>query len=167
MDGESQEHREQRLKSLWLQLDSKRKGFLELSDLKTGLSKMNHRGYRGHEVQRRLFADEHGRTALKDADVMIRDMLLACDINHDGQITYDEFVKFCNETEKELWTLFQSIDRDHNGNLDKSELSQAFERAGVAVSNARLDRFFGYIDKNHDGTIDFPEWRGESSTVFQ
>ncbi|KAK1076304.1 hypothetical protein LTR48_009113, partial [Friedmanniomyces endolithicus] len=35
----------------------------------------------------------------------------------------------------------------------------AFERAGVTVSKARLDRFFGYIDKNHDGTIDFSEWR--------
>lgn len=93
---------------------------------------------------------------------MIRDMLRECYIDHDGQITYDEFVRFCNQTEKELWTLFQSIDRDRSGNLDKSELSQAFERAGVAVSNARLDRFFGYIDKNHDGTIDFPEWRGES-----
>lgn len=87
-------------------------------------------------------------------------MLSACDINHDGQITYDEFVKFCDETERSLWTLFQSIDRDHNGKLDKSELSQAFERSGVAVSNARLDRFFGYIDKDHDGKIDFPEWRG-------
>ena len=99
--------------------------------------------------------------ALKDADGLIRDMLSACDIDHDGQITFDEFKKFCNEAEQSLWTLFQSIDRDHNGNLDKSELSQAFERAGVAVSNARLDRFFGYIDKNHDGKIDFPEWRGK------
>ena len=109
-------------------------------------------------------ADACNTTALKDADGMIRDMLSACDINHDGQITYDEFVKFCDETEKELWTLFQTIDRDHNGNLDKSELSQAFEKAGVGVSNARLDRFFGYIDKNHDGKIEFDEWRGTLST---
>lgn len=87
-------------------------------------------------------------------------MLSACDINHDGQISYDEFVKFCNQTEKELRVLFESVDRDKSGSLDKSELSQAFERSGVAVSNARLDRFFGYIDKNHDGQIDFPEWRG-------
>lgn len=94
-------------------------------------------------------------------------MLSACDINHDGQITYDEFVKFCKETERSLWNLFQSIDRDHNGNLDKSELSQAFERAGVSVSNARLDRFFGYIDKDHDGKINFPEWRGMSSSPFR
>ena len=99
-------------------------------------------------------------TALKDADGLIRDMLSACDINHDGQITYDEFRKFCDETEKSLWTLFQSIDKDSSGKLDKAELSQAFDRAGVAVSNARLDRFFGYIDKNHDGKIDYPEWRG-------
>jgi hypothetical protein len=76
-----------------------------------------------------------------------------------------EFVKFCDETEKELWALFNAIDRDHNGNLDKSELAQAFEKAGVAVSNARLDRFFRYIDKNHDGTIDFPEWRGQSLSL--
>ena len=93
-------------------------------------------------------------------------MLSACDINHDGQISYDEFVKFCSQTEKELLVLFQSVDRDHNGSLDKSELSQAFERSGVAVSNARLDRFFGYIDKNHDGKIDFPEWRGMSLELY-
>jgi solute carrier family 25 phosphate transporter 23/24/25/41 len=90
-------------------------------------------------------------------------MLMACDIDHDGQITYDEFVKFCSQTEKELYTLFQTIDRDRSGQLDKSELSQAFEKSGVVVSNARLDRFFGYIDKNHDGKISFPEWRGTAS----
>lgn len=72
-----------------------------------------------------------------------------------------EFCKFCAQTEKELWTLFQSIDRDHDGHLDKSELAIAFRRAGVVVSNARLDRFFSYIDKDHDGSIDYKEWRGE------
>ena len=87
-------------------------------------------------------------------------MLKACDIDHDGKISYDEFCRFCTQTEKELWHLFKSIDRDHSGKLDKSELSTAFDRAGVAVSNTRLDRFFSYIDKNHDGTIDFSEWRG-------
>ena len=74
-----------------------------------------------------------------------------------------EFRKFCEQTEKELWQLFRSIDRDNSGRLDKSELSSAFERAGVAVSNARLDRFFQYIDKDHDGLIDYDEWRGGQS----
>lgn len=104
--------------------------------------------------------------ALKDADGLIKDMLTACDIDHDGKISYEEFCRFCTQTEKELWQLFQSIDRDHSGKLDKSELSAAFERAGVAVSNARLDRFFSYIDKDHSGTIDFSEWRGRHMTSY-
>lgn len=103
--------------------------------------------------------------ALKDADGLIKDMLAACDIDHDGRISFDEFCRFCTQTEKELWQLFQSIDRDHSGRLDKGELSAAFERAGVAVSNSRLDRFFSYIDKDHDGTIDFSEWRGRLLTL--
>ena len=43
MDGESEKQREERLKGLWYKLDTKRKGHLELPDLKNGLSKMNHR----------------------------------------------------------------------------------------------------------------------------
>lgn len=91
-------------------------------------------------------------------------MLRACDIDHDGRISYEEFCRFCTQTEKELWHLFQTIDRDSSGKLDKTELSAAFERAGVAVSNARLERFFNYIDKDRDGTIDFSEWRGRHHT---
>ncbi|KAF2216928.1 hypothetical protein CERZMDRAFT_108814 [Cercospora zeae-maydis SCOH1-5] len=139
MDGESQAQREARLRSLWLKLDTKRKGTLDFEALKRGLLAANH--------------------PLKDADGMIKDMLRACDIDHDGKISYDEFSRFCTETEKELWLLFQSIDKDHSGRLDKGELSSAFEKAGVAVSKARLDRFFAYIDKDRDGTIDFNEWR--------
>lgn len=101
------------------------------------------------------------RTALRDADTLIKDMLSAADIDHDGKISYDEFRKFCNQTEQELWQLFQSIDRDHSGRLKKENLSTAFARAGVTVSDARLERFFDYIDKDHDGSIDFSEWRGE------
>lgn len=98
--------------------------------------------------------------ALKDADGLVKDMLTQADVNHDGKISYDEFRRFCNQTEKELWSLFQAIDRDRSGELDKSEVAAAFERAGVTVSNARLNRFFDHIDKNHDGTINFSEWRG-------
>lgn len=143
MDGESQEERDRRLRELWDKLDARHRGAIDLPDLKAGLQRMNH--------------------PLKDADVLIRDMLKTCDINNDGKISYDEFVRFCTQAEKELWQLFESIDRDHNGKLDKGELSMAFERAGVVVSNARLDRFFSYIDKNHDGRIDFSEWRGAYS----
>jgi solute carrier family 25 (mitochondrial phosphate transporter), member 23/24/25/41 len=70
-----------------------------------------------------------------------------------------EFRVFVEHAEKELWQLFESIDRDHNGELDKAELKSAFRRAGLAISNAKLDQFFEEVDVNHDGVISFEEWR--------
>ena len=55
--------------------------------------------------------------------------------------------------------MFQTIDKDHDGNLNKEELRSAFVRAGLAVPNARLDRFFDDVDVNNDGVISFDEWR--------
>ncbi|KAI7547446.1 hypothetical protein KC331_g5013 [Hortaea werneckii] len=136
---ESAAEQDARLKALWLKLNTKRKDTLDLPALKLGLQQINH--------------------PLKDADTLISDMLTACDINKDGKISYDEFLRFCKETEKQLWALFNSIDRDANGHLDKGELSAAFERAGVSVSQRRLDVFFSYIDRDDNGTIDFAEWR--------
>ena len=61
-----------------------------------------------------------------------------------------EFHSFVMQTENELYSLFQSIDRDHNGKLDMSELKAAFKRAGLAVPSWKLDQLFEEVDRNHD-----------------
>lgn len=63
------------------------------------------------------------------------------------------------QTENELWQLFQSIDRDHNGHIDKNELRSAFNRAGLVITSSKLNQFFSEVDTNNDGTISFHEWR--------
>jgi Ca2+-binding EF-hand superfamily protein len=63
---------------------------------------------------------------------------------------FTEFRIFVERTEKELFSLFHSIDRDHNGKLDKEELKAAFKRAGLTVPNSKLDQFFAEVDENHD-----------------
>ena len=70
-----------------------------------------------------------------------------------------EFCTFVEHAEKELWQLFKTIDRDHNGKVDKAELNTAFKRAGVTLEEAKLASFFDRIDSNHDGEISFEEWR--------
>lgn len=70
-----------------------------------------------------------------------------------------EFRRFVDHADKALWALFETIDRNHNGEIDKNELKEAFARAGVTVSNAKLDEFFRLMDVNNDGVISYSEWR--------
>jgi Ca2+-binding EF-hand superfamily protein len=70
-----------------------------------------------------------------------------------------EFKAFIKHTELELRSLFDSIDRNHDGSLDYEEVADAFRQAGLRVSSAKLKSFFNHIDTNNDGRLDFEEWR--------
>ncbi|KAL3421034.1 Calcium-binding mitochondrial carrier SAL1 [Phlyctema vagabunda] len=136
---ESQNSRDARIEQLWRKLDTQNKGRLDVHGLRKGLRKIDH--------------------PLKNADDMLHDVVRAVDTNGDGVIQYEEFRKFVEETESELLSLFRSIDRDHDGRIDKTELQTAFKRAGLAVPNSKLSQFFEEVDLNNDGYITFEEWR--------
>lgn len=70
-----------------------------------------------------------------------------------------EFRVFVEAAERQLLLLFRSIDRNHDGRLNKVELRAAFQKTGLTVPTRRLDGFFDEIDMNHDGYITFDEWR--------
>ena len=46
--------------------------------------------------------------------------------------------------------MFNSIDRDQDNRLDKTELQAAFKRAGLVVPRAKLNQFFAEVDENND-----------------
>ena len=139
MDGETREHRDRRIQDLWKTLDTRSQGQLDLDGLKKGLKKLDH--------------------PLRNADALLHDVLKAVDTSGDGKIQFNEFRVFVEHAERELFQLFESIDRDHNGSLDKEELRAAFSRAGLVISNAKLEQFFDEVDSDHDGVISFEEWR--------
>jgi len=70
-----------------------------------------------------------------------------------------EFRAFVEAAERQLFLLFQSIDSDHDGRLNRHELEAAFHRAGLSVPKRHLTGFFDEIDMNRDGYITFEEWR--------
>jgi len=84
--------------------------------------------------------------------------LLRLDLYPASRLTkaFVEFRTFVERTEKELLSLFESIDRDHNGKLDKSELQLAFKKAGLIVPKAKLNEFFAEVDENHDVRVSYP-----------
>jgi len=127
---ESQNSRDARIEKLWKKLDPQGKGELDLNGLKKGLTRIDH--------------------PLKNANDMLKDVIKAMDKNGDEVIQYEEFRTFVERTEKELFSLFHSIDRDQDGKLNKGELRNAFRTAGLAVPNSKLDQFFSEVDQNND-----------------
>ncbi|KAI5457299.1 mitochondrial carrier domain-containing protein [Mariannaea sp. PMI_226] len=136
---ESQNQRDARVEELWISLEPEHNGELDLKGLQKGLRKIDH--------------------PMKNADDMLRQIMNEVDKNNDGKIQYEEFRKFVEKAERQLYLLFKSIDRDGDGKLDKAELQTAFRNAGLCVSNRRLAEFFDDIDINNDGFITFDEWR--------
>ncbi|KAL6889894.1 mitochondrial carrier domain-containing protein [Trichoderma longibrachiatum] len=128
-----------RVESLWAQLGPNANGELDLKGLQKGFRKIDH--------------------PLKNADALLKKIMTEVDTNRDGKIQYEEFRVFVRKAEGQLFDLFQSIDRDGNGKLDKAELQTAFKAAGLTVSNRRLHNFFSDMDQNNDGYVTFDEWR--------
>lgn len=157
--AETQNARDERVEQLWRNLDTNQKGEINLQELQKGLRRIDH--------------------PLKNAGDMLRDAVTAMDKNGDKVIQYDgmdreeylypislrrlaasyiltnsffppEFRTFVEKTEKELFVLFQGIDRDNDNRLDKDELQVAFKKAGLAISKSKLDVFFEDVDMNHD-----------------
>jgi hypothetical protein len=60
--------------------------------------------------------------------------------------------------EKDMTELFDKIDVDHGGSIDKNELKQALLDAGVNPSKFGLDLMFKAVDKDGDGSISKEEW---------
>lgn len=85
-----QEAQDARVQALWEQLDTKRQGQLDLSALKRGLRKIDHRTWRWSllrdpmcESALTVFA------ALKNADDLLKDVLKSVDTDGNGKISYD------------------------------------------------------------------------------
>jgi len=64
-----------------------------------------------------------------------------------------------NLTAKDLNEMFQKIDDDGNGNIDKDEMKKLVEEADVAnMSDRDYDVLFASIDLDGNGTLDFVEF---------
>ena len=56
----------------------------------------------------------------------------------------------------QLKTHFEALDKDHNGKLDKAEMTEALKAQHFPTD--RVDIIFELGDKDHDGALDFNEF---------
>jgi hypothetical protein len=63
-----------------------------------------------------------------------------------------------NDNEKEMGKLFDDIDVDHSGSIDKSELKTALAAKGLKVNMVAIEAMMQAADEDHDGKISKEEW---------
>ncbi|RRT35696.1 hypothetical protein B296_00042862 [Ensete ventricosum] len=132
---ETKEEREVRIRSLFNFFDAAGLGHLDYAQIEAGLSAL------------RI------PTEYKYA----RDLLKVCDADRDGRVDYQEFRRYMDDKELELYRIFQAIDVEHNGCILPEELWDALIKAGkinyplccsatfFSCPQIRHDIFFYYI----------------------
>lgn len=113
---ETKDERELRIRSLFNFFDKLSTGFLDYAQIESGLTAL------------------HIPSDYKYA----RDLLHVCDANKDGRVDYEEFRRYMDDKELELYRIFQTIDVEHNGCILPEELYDALVKAGKPVNFSHL-----------------------------
>ncbi|KAL5581484.1 hypothetical protein UlMin_013926 [Ulmus minor] len=134
---ETKDERELRIRGLFNFFDSANAGYLDYALIEAGLSSLQ----------------------IPSEYKYARDLLNVCDANHDGRVDYQEFKRYMDDKELELYRIFQAIDIEHNGCILPEELWDALVKAGIEIDDEELARFVERVDKDNNGVITFEEWR--------
>lgn len=106
---ETKEEREIRVRSLFEFFDNSNLGFLDDTQIEKGLSALR----------------------IPPKYKYASDLRKVCDANRDGRVDYDEFRRYMDAKELELYMIFQAIDVEHNGDICPEELWGALVKAGL------------------------------------
>lgn len=106
---ETKEERDSRIRSLFSFFDSDSVGYLDYALIEKGLSAMQ----------------------IPSDYKFAKELLKVCDANQDGRVDYQEFRRYMDDKELELYRIFQAIDVEHNGCILPEELWDALVKAGI------------------------------------
>ncbi|XP_024971715.1 calcium-binding mitochondrial carrier protein SCaMC-1-like isoform X4 [Cynara cardunculus var. scolymus] len=134
---ETKDERESRFRGLFNFFDTSNAGYLDSVQIEVGLSALQ------------IPADYK----------YAKDLLRVCDANRDGRVDYQEFRRYMDDKELELYRIFQAIDVEHNGCILPEELYDALVKAGIDIDDDELASFVERVDKDNNGIITFEEWR--------
>ncbi|KAK6920430.1 EF-hand domain [Dillenia turbinata] len=134
---ETKEERDIRIRTLFNFFDASNLGYLDYAQIEAGLSALQ----------------------IPAEYKYAKDLLKVCDANRDGRVDYQEFRRYMDDKELELYRIFQAIDVEHNGCILPEELWDALVKAGIEIDDEELARFVEHVDKDNNGIITFEEWR--------
>lgn len=113
---ESKEERDIRIRSLFNFFDAANCGYLDYAQIERGLSALQ----------------------IPAEYKYAKDLFKVCDANRDGRVDYQEFRRYMDVKEMELYKIFQTIDVEHNGCILPEELWDALVKAVSVFQGLRL-----------------------------
>lgn len=108
---ETKEERDSRIKGMFNLFDPSAEGYLDYAQIEKGLSALQ----------------------IPAEYKFAKELLNVCDANKDGRVDYQEFRKYMDDKELELYRIFQAIDVEHNGCILPEELLDALLKAGILL----------------------------------
>ena len=66
--------------------------------------------------------------------------------------------KLTNQQIKDLKREFDELDLNHDGVLDRKELTRLLQGVGIKPTLERMDKLMFELDQDRDGVIDFAEF---------
>ncbi|RSH94259.1 hypothetical protein EHS25_004062 [Saitozyma podzolica] len=73
-------------------------------------------------------------------------------------IAFEDFRRFLWDQERELWDIFQELDKNGDGRLDASEMRAALSRSGIDITPATVNDLVRFLASNGSGQ---PAGKGE------
>ncbi|XP_058515735.1 mitochondrial adenyl nucleotide antiporter SLC25A24 isoform X1 [Ochotona princeps] len=81
------------------------------------------------------------------------------DVNKDGKLDFEEFMKYLKDHEKKMKLAFKSLDKNNDGKIEASEIVQSLETLGLTISEQQAELILQSIDADGTMTVDWNEWR--------
>lgn len=119
---ETKEERDTRIRSLFSFFDAANLDYLDYAQIEAGLSALQ----------------------IPAEYKYAKDLLRVCDANKDGRVDYQEFRRYMDAKELELYRIFQAIDVEHNGCILPEELWDALVKAGIPYFNLLSFHIWGF-----------------------
>ncbi|MBV96159.1 Calcium-binding mitochondrial carrier protein SCaMC-1, partial [Eschrichtius robustus] len=83
------------------------------------------------------------------------------DVNKDGKLDFEEFMKYLKDHEKQMKLAFKSLDKNNDGRIEASEIVQSLQILGLTISKQQAELILQSILLKYPGGIDI----GDSLTI--